>query len=64
MRDSRGSIHSLLAVNPAETGGDSGPRTSNYASHLDGFSNENWGVIVMGAFVLFLLVMIRRAFRR
>ncbi len=49
---------------PSDSTGEPAQQTSNYPQRLGDFSNENWGVIVMGGFALFLLIMIRRAFKR
>lgn len=55
---------SVLQETPSDSTGEPAQKTSNYRQHLGDFSNENWGMIVMGAFALFLLIMIRRAFKR
>ena len=57
-------VLSVLQEGPNDSGGETTQRTTNYRQHLGDFSNENWGRIVMGAFALFLLIMIRRAFKR
>lgn len=49
---------------PPEPGATESTRTTNYRSQLGDFSNANWGWIVAGGFALFLLILIRRAFRR
>ena len=57
-------ILSVLQESPNDPGGETTQKTTNYRQHLGDFSNENWGLIVMGGFALFLLIMIRRAFKR
>jgi len=54
----------LLQETPSDSTGDPAQKTTNYRNHLGDFSNENWGMIVMGAFALFLLIMVRRSFKR
>jgi hypothetical protein len=54
----------VLQETPSDSSGEPAQKTTNYRSHLGDFSNENWGMIVMGAFALFLLIMIRRSFKR
>ncbi len=54
----------VLQEGPNDSGGETTQKTSNYRQHMGDFSNSNWGLIVMGGFALFLLIMIRRAFKR
>lgn len=58
------SVLSALQETPSDSSGETTQQTTNYRQHLGNFSNENWGLIVMGGFVLFLLIMIRRSFKR
>ncbi len=55
---------SVLQETPSDSRGEPRQQTTNYPQRFGDFSNENWGWIVMGAFALFLLIMIRRAFKR
>jgi hypothetical protein len=55
---------STFQESQSESGAEGAQSTSNYRQQMGDFSNENWGMIVMGAFALFLLIMIRRAFKR
>ncbi len=64
MRFSSLPLLSVLQETPSDSSGEPRQQTTNYPQKLGDFSNENWGMIVMGAFALFLLIMIRRAFKR
>ncbi len=64
MRLSALPLFSVLQEPPSDSTGEPAQKTTNYRQHLGDFSNENWGMLVMGGFVLFMLVMIRRAFKR
>lgn len=55
---------SAVQDGPSDSTGEPHQQTTNYPQQLGDFSNENWGMIVMGGFALFLLIMIRRAFKR
>ena len=57
-------VLSVLQETPSDSSGDPAQKTTNYRQHMGDFSNENWGMIVMGGFALFLLIMIRRSFKR
>ena len=64
MRQAAYPIISVLQDSPSDSSGENTQNTTNYRQHLGDFSNENWGMIVMGGFALFLLIMIRRSFKR
>lgn len=64
MQSSARTFLAVLQETPSDSTGDPAQKTTNYRNHLGDFSNENWGMIVMSAFALFLLIMIRRSFKR
>jgi len=64
MRTTTYPVLAVLQETPSDSTGDPAQKTTNYRGHMGDFSNENWGMIVMGAFALFLLIMIRRSFKR
>lgn len=64
MQPSAPTFLAVLQETPSDSTGDPAQKTTNYRNHLGDFSNENWGMIVMGGFALFLLIMIRRSFKR
>ncbi len=54
----------VLQESPNESAGETKQSTTNYSSHLSNFSSENWNMIIMGGLALFLIIIIRRVFKR